>query len=115
MPRAKQDSHRAEPVWIYRPWLDLIVGCGAWSVPLLLLAYFFSASSTLTWSIAFYVLAFFFNYPHYMATIYRAYHTQEDFNKYRIFTVHITLLVALTVVLSHIWLSALPWIFTLYL
>jgi hypothetical protein len=50
-----------------------------------------------------------------MATIYRAYHTQEDFNKYRIFTVHITLLVALTVVLSHIWLAALPWIFTIYL
>jgi tetratricopeptide (TPR) repeat protein len=115
MSGTKQNSSSAQSVWIYRPWLDLIVGCGAWSVPLLLLAYFFSASSTLTWSIAFYVLAFFFNYPHYMATIYRAYHTQEDFNKYRIFTVHITLLVALTVVLSHIWVSALPWIFTLYL
>ena len=33
------------------PWLDLVVGCGAWSVPLLLLAYFSSAASTLTWSI----------------------------------------------------------------
>ena len=90
-------------------------GMRPWSAPLLLLAYFSSAASTLTWSIVFYVLAFFFNYPHYMATIYRAYHTQEDFNKYRIFTVHITLLVALTVVLSHLSLRALPWIFTIYL
>jgi tetratricopeptide (TPR) repeat protein len=104
-----------ETAWIYRPWLDLVVGCGAWSVPLLMLAYFSSVASTLTWSVAFYVLALFFNYPHYMATIYRAYHTEEDFRKYRIFTVHITLLVALTVVLSHFWLRALPWIFTVYL
>ena len=40
---------------------------------------------------------------------------QEDFHKYRIFTVHITALVALTLVLSHFWFRALPWIFTLYL
>jgi hypothetical protein len=67
------------------------------------------------WSIAFYGLALFFNYPHYMATIYRAYHTAADFNKYRIFTVHITALIALTLVLSHFWFALLPWIFTLYL
>jgi tetratricopeptide (TPR) repeat protein len=115
MPRSAQKPTSPEAVWIYRPWLDLIVGCGAWSVPLLLLAYFSSTVSTLTWSVVFYVLAFLFNYPHYMATIYRAYHTQEDFNKYRIFTVHITLLIALTVILSHFWIRALPWIFTLYL
>jgi tetratricopeptide (TPR) repeat protein len=115
MPGTRQNAGPVGAVWIYHPWLDLIVGCGAWSAPLLLFAYFSSAASTLTWSIVFYVLAFFFNYPHYMATIYRAYHTQEDFNKYRIFTVHITLLVALTVVLSHLWLRALPWIFTIYL
>lgn len=92
-----------------------MVGCGAWSVPLLILAYFASAASTLTWSIAFYGLALFFNYPHYMATIYRAYHTEEDFRKYRIFTVHITLVLVATLVLSHFWIRTLPWFFTLYL
>jgi tetratricopeptide (TPR) repeat protein len=102
-------------IWIYHPWLDLVVGCGAWSLPLMALAYFSSAASTLTWSVIFYFLALFLNYPHYMATIHRAYHTAEDFQKYRIFTVHITLLVALTVVLSHVWVGILPWIFTLYL
>jgi tetratricopeptide (TPR) repeat protein len=115
MPGTKQNANRGGAVWLYQPWLDLVVGCGAWSVPLLLFTYFTSAASTLTWSTAFYVLALFFNYPHYMATIYRAYHTREDFNKYRIFTVHITLLLALTVILSHVWPRALPWIYTVYL
>ena len=115
MPENNRNARRGGAVWIYYPWLDLIVGCGAWSVPLLLLAYFSSAGSTLTWSVLFYMLALFFNYPHYMATIYRAYHTKEDFEKYRIFTVHITLLLALTVIVSHFWISALPFIFTFYL
>jgi tetratricopeptide (TPR) repeat protein len=101
--------------WIYSPWLDLIVGCGAWSAPLLLISYVSLASSARTWSVVFYVLALFFNYPHYMATIYRAYHRAEDFHKYRIFTVHITALVVLTLLLSHFWLRLLPWIFTIYL
>jgi tetratricopeptide (TPR) repeat protein len=104
-----------QSLWIYNPALDLIVGCGAWSAPLLLFAYSAGASNTLAWSIAFYGLALLFNYPHYMATLYRAYHTAEDFHKYRIFTVHITALVALTLVLSHFWFRALPYIFTLYL
>jgi tetratricopeptide (TPR) repeat protein len=101
--------------WIYNPWLDLIVGCGAWSAPLLLLSYFSLASSTRAWSVAFYALALFFNYPHYMATIYRAYHRAEDFKKYRVFTVHITALILLTLVLSHFSARLLPWIFTIYL
>jgi tetratricopeptide (TPR) repeat protein len=102
-------------LWVYNPWLDLIVGCGAWTAPLLLLAYFTANTSTRAWALAFYGLALFFNYPHYMATLYRAYHREEDFQKYRIFTVHITALIALTVVLSHFWLRALPFIFTVYL
>jgi tetratricopeptide (TPR) repeat protein len=105
----------AASTWIYNPWLDLIVGCGAWSAPLLLISYLSVSASVRTWSVIFYILAFFFNYPHYMATIYRAYHRAEDFNKYRIFTVHITALIALTLILSHSWARILPWIFTIYL
>jgi tetratricopeptide (TPR) repeat protein len=115
MSYATRNAGSAETVWIYGPEVDLVVGCGAWSVPLLILAYFSSATSTLAWSVAFYGLALLLNYPHYMATIYRAYHTEEDFRKYRIFTVHITLLVVLTVIWSHFWPRALPWIFTIYL
>jgi tetratricopeptide (TPR) repeat protein len=114
MNKVRQKS-KWSALWIYNPWLDLIVGCGAWSAPLLLVSYFSLASSARTWSVIFYALALFFNYPHYMATIYRAYHRAEDFHKYRIFTVHITGLVVLTLLLSHHWLSILPWIFTIYL
>ena len=67
----------------------------------LLLFWYWSSSAALAWSATFYGLAIFFNYPHYMATLYRAYHTADDFRKYRIFTVHITALILLTLVLSH--------------
>ena len=115
MGKLKHNSNQPTAPWIYNPWLDLIVGWGAWSAPLLLLSYLSAASSARTWSVAFYVLALFFNYPHYMATIYRAYHRSEDFQKYRIFTVHTTGLILLTLLLSHYWLRLLPWIFTIYL
>ena len=113
--QARTQETSATSPWIYGPGLDLIVGCGAWSAPLLVASYFFLASSARTWSVAFYALALFFNYPHYMATIYRAYHRAEDFHKYRIFTVHTTALILLTLCLSHFWLRILPWLFTIYL
>ena len=56
-----QESTKPQSLWLYNPWLDLIVGCGAWSAPLLLLTYAAATSSTLTWSVAFYGLALFFN------------------------------------------------------
>ncbi len=116
--KSKQNTGERAPLaslWIYNPWLDLIVGCGAWSAPLLLFSYLSLASSIRAWSVIFYALALFFNYPHFMATIYRAYHRAEDFYKYRIFTLHITALLVLTLVLSHSWARLLPWIFTIYL
>jgi tetratricopeptide (TPR) repeat protein len=111
----RKNSTPQAALWIYNSWLDLIVGCGAWSAPLLLLSYSTVASSARTWSVVFYVLAFFFNYPHYMATVYRAYRRSEDFEKYRVFTVHLTALVVLALILAHFWARLLPWIFTIYL
>jgi tetratricopeptide (TPR) repeat protein len=108
-------STGGQSTWIYRPWLDLMVGCGAWSAPLLLLSNYISTSSTKQWSFAFYTLALLFNYPHFMATVYRAYHSYGEFARYRIFTVHITLLLAFTGLLAHLWYPVLPWIFTLYI
>ena len=111
-PRTKT---KAQQFWIYNPLLDLTIGCGAWSAPLLLLTYATASANALAWAVAFYALALAFNYPHFMATIYRAYHTAEDFNKYRIFTVHITALLALTLLITHFWFRMLPLIFTLYI
>jgi tetratricopeptide (TPR) repeat protein len=115
MGKFRRQSDAPAIPWIYNPWLDLIIGCGGWSAPLLLISHLSLASSTRLWAVVFYVLALLFNYPHYMATIYRAYHRAEDFQKYRVFTVHITVLMLLTLVLSHMWNGLLPWIFTIYL
>ena len=112
-------GHAATPAppspWIYRPWLDLIVGCGAWSAPLLAIAAWLTPSHTHGWAVAFYLLAIVFNYPHFMATIYRAYHTREQFEKYKFFTLHLTLLMAVTAVMLHASYRLVPWVFTLYI
>jgi tetratricopeptide (TPR) repeat protein len=105
----------AESKWFYGSGLDLIIGCGAWSAPLLLVAYFCSSNYPGGVSIAFYMLALVFNYPHYMATIYRAYRSREDFAKYKIFTLHLTLLVGLLVIATHVSHQLLAIVFTLYL
>jgi len=106
---------RQQSPWIYRPWIDLTVGCGAWSAPLLLAGFYFANSYGHAWSVAFYFLALLSNYPHFMATVYRAYRTRDEFAKYRIYTVHVALLLILAGVLTHVWYALLPWIFTLYI
>jgi tetratricopeptide (TPR) repeat protein len=101
--------------WIYKPWVDLLIGCGGWSAPLLLLTAYVSNSKAAMWSFAFYFLALLFNYPHFMATIYRAYHSYDEFTKYRFFTVHVALLLALAGLIAHLWYPLLPWLFTFYI
>jgi tetratricopeptide (TPR) repeat protein len=101
--------------WIYRPWIDLVVGCGAWSAPLLLISFYTTNTHSHAWTVAFYFLALLFNYPHFMATVYRAYHTQTEFQRYRLFTVHVALLLAVAGLVAHLWYPLLPWIFTLYI
>jgi tetratricopeptide (TPR) repeat protein len=108
-------ASRAQSPWIYRPWIDLTVGCGAWSAPLLFAGFYFANSYARGWTVAFYFLALLSNYPHFMATVYRAYHTRDEFEKYRIYTVHVALLLAATGVVAHLWYGLLPWIFTLYI
>src|SRR5580658_3059812 len=108
-------ASRAQSPWIYRPWIDLTVGCGAWSAPLLLAGFYFADSYTRGWTVAFYFLALLSNYPHFMATVYRAYHTRDEFEKYRIYTVHVALLLGLAGIVTHMWYALLPWIFTLYI
>jgi tetratricopeptide (TPR) repeat protein len=111
---ARPEAAKPASPWLYGPTLDLLVGCGGWSAPLLLVAWF-ASSHERAWSYAFYFLALIFNYPHFMATVYRAYHTREEFQKYRIFTLHLTALLALTAILAHADYRLVPWVFTLYI
>jgi len=101
--------------WIYGPWLDLLIGCGAWSAPLLAVALLMTPAHSHAWAIVFYLLAIVFNYPHFMATIYRAYHTRADFEKYKFVTLHVTLLLVLTGIVMHASPRFFPWLFTLYI
>jgi tetratricopeptide (TPR) repeat protein len=106
---------RASSPWLYGPGLDLLVGCGAWSLPLLAGTLFLQREHALEITFVFYLLAVFCNNPHYMATIYRAYRTRDDFNKYKFFTVYVTVLMAGTLVLVHTVPALFPWVVTLYL
>jgi len=101
--------------WIYSPAIDLVVGCGAWSAPLLLLTALVAGSKAAQWSFAFYLLALLFNYPHFMATAYRAYRSYDELTRYRFYTIHVALLLACAGIVAHLWYPALPWIFTLYI
>lgn len=101
--------------WIYGLWLDLLVGCGAWSAPLLAVALLMTPAHNHAWAMAFYLLAIVFNYPHFMATIYRAYHTRADFEKYKFVTLNVTLLLVLTGIVMHASPRFFPWLFTLYI
>jgi tetratricopeptide (TPR) repeat protein len=101
--------------WIYSPALDLVVGCGAWSAPLLLFAFFASRYDAQAWTVGFYFVALLFNYPHFMATVYRAYHTHREFAKYRIFTLHTAVLLLVAGIVAHLWYPLLPFLFTLYI
>lgn len=104
----------ARTPWVQRPWIDLIVGCGGWSAPLLLLSYTIVHADARRWSAVFYALALVCNYPHYMATLHRAYGRREDRSRHRLFTHYLTVALALIGVAAHVQPTWLPWIFTLY-
>ncbi len=98
--------------WIFRPSIDLLVGCGAWSLPLLAITFYLSQRDAVALSFVFYFLGVFCNQPHYMATVYRAYRTPYDFNRYRFFTVYVTVFILLTVVVVHLAPALFPWLLT---
>ena len=106
---------RSSQQWIFSPLLDLLVGCGAWSLPLLALTFYLGQRNAVTLSFAFYFLGMFCNQPHYMATVYRAYRTPEDFNRYRFFTVYVTVFIVLTLLVVHLAPALFPWLLTFYL
>lgn len=106
--------HDAQSPWIARPWIDVLIGCGGWSAPLLLFSYTLLDSDARRWSAVFYALALVCNYPHYMATLHRAYGRRDDRSRHRVFTHHLTVLLVLIGVAAHAQPVLLPWVFTLY-
>ena len=110
---AAATSFAPRSIWIDRPWIDLLIGCGGWSIPLLAVSYALVDRDVPRWSAVFYGLALVCNYPHYMATIYRAY-GRDDRGAHRLYTHWLTAgLVALGVA-AHAWFPLVPWLFTAY-
>jgi tetratricopeptide (TPR) repeat protein len=101
------------PVWIGRPWIDLLIGCGGWSLPLLAFSYALVEGDVPRWSAVFYGLALVCNYPHYMATIYRAY-GRDDRGAHRLYTHWLTAGLLALGVAAHAWFPLVPWLFTAY-
>ena len=58
--------------WVWNPWVDLIIGCGGWTLPLVALTYLLSRSAGLDVAFGFSLLTLVCNHPHYMATVVRA-------------------------------------------
>jgi Flp pilus assembly protein TadD len=87
------------------PAVDLLVGCGGWTLPLA--AVVFGASrGGLDVAPVFYALALVCNYPHYAATIARAYGSAEARIRHRLWTLHVTALLAVLAALAG-WV---PWL-----
>ena len=103
----------ARSPWIDRPWIDLLIGCGGWSIPLLAVSYTLVDRDVPRWSAVFYALALVCNYPHYMATIYRAY-GRDDRGAHRLYTHWLTGGLVLLGVAAHVWFPLVPWLFTAY-
>src|SRR5262249_34058441 len=108
-------SETPQASWLHSRAIDLLAGCGAWSAPLLLLAYFLRAETNDSFSVAFYALALAVNYPHFMATVYRAYRSGDEFRKYRVFTLHLTVLMAAIAIATFSVHSLTRWLFTVYI
>jgi tetratricopeptide (TPR) repeat protein len=101
-------------LWVDRPWIDLLIGCGGWSAPLLIISYFLLDNEARRWASVFYGLALVCNYPHYMATVHRAYARRDDRARYRLFTTYVTGLLVLIAAAVHVRPELLPWLFTIY-
>ncbi len=89
------------------------MGCGGWSLPLLALSYALTGDDERAWAAVFYSLALVANYPHYMATIYRAYGATAR-AAHRAYTVYGTGVLVALGVLAHADVRLLPVLFTAY-
>ena len=99
---------------IHSPVIDFVVGCAGWSLPFVVMVYSFPSIAQ-TWGLSLYTLALVLNYPHYMATIYRAYRTREDLSRYRVATVYVTVLLAAALLAAHLSYRLVPWLVTIYI
>ncbi|MEZ5291763.1 MAG: hypothetical protein R2745_11810 [Vicinamibacterales bacterium] len=77
------------------------------------MAYLLTRQSVQLWTGAFYSIALVANYPHYMATVYRAYGAR-DRSAHRLYTVYLTAALVAAGVAAHVDRRLVPLLFTAY-
>ncbi|MGD9764331.1 MAG: tetratricopeptide repeat protein [Candidatus Binatia bacterium] len=111
----KADTGPAPPPWLWARWVDLTVGCAAWTLPLLAVIGWLARTRAADVALGFALLTLVCNHPHYAATIYRAFGNREAIAGHRRFyTVHLTLLAAVAVIAAHLFPRLAPLLFTAY-
>lgn len=100
--------------WLYNAPADLVVGCGLWSLPLLLLSYFVEPRFAGQFAVGFYAVALVCNYPHYAATWHRACARRADRVRYGRVMAWSSPAAAAGLLLIHAHPPLLVWAFTLY-
>lgn len=109
-PHATSSSSR--PFWLVSPTADVVLGAGAWSLPVLLVAGWAAANAGPWAAFAFYALALVVNYPHFAATVVRAYRGRPS---HRLVTIWFTVALVVVLVGAHLVTDWLPYIFAVYL
>ena len=107
------ETQTANSRWVHSPAADLLIGCCGWTLPIMLVAYLVPGGTTL--GLGLYSLTLVLNFPHYMATVHRAYRTKEDFLRYRVVTLYFTLVMTALLATAHVSHRLVPWVFTLYI
>lgn len=100
--------------WLWNPWTDLLIGCAGWSLPLLAISDALSRSHGGGVLLGFSLLTLVCNHPHYAATIARAASSAERRAAYRVYLVHLPLLLAAAGAAMLCWPPLVPAFFTAY-
>lgn len=110
--RATDAGAERRSMWLVSPSADVILGAGAWSLPVLLIAGWAAANAGPWTTFAFYALALVVNYPHFAATVVRAYRGRPS---HRLVTIWFTVLLVGVLIGAHLVNDWLPYIFAVYL
>ena len=95
-PTAASAVSKPGSLYLFNPAVDLTVVAGGLTFLLFPLCLLVAHTSARLNTVGFLVLLFFCNFPHYMATNYRIYHSRSQIQRYKFFSIHVTGILALT-------------------